>query len=89
MIPRLTCWAGAEPRDRNKEARPGEPGLALSWRPQSQALIQGAAGPELGTERARAEVGRGSMVAMCDQPPGGHLEWQGRAWRAETRALEG
>lgn len=61
--------------------------MALSWRPQSQALIQGAAGPELGTEHARAEVGPGSVVAMYDQPPGGHLEWQGRAWRTEAELL--
>jgi len=32
MIPRLTCWAGAEPRDRNKEAWPGGawPGSVLA-----------------------------------------------------------
>lgn len=58
----------------------------LAWlcpgAPQSQALIQGAAGPGLGPEHAKTEVGPGSMVAMCDQPPGGHLEWQGRDRRA-------
>lgn len=85
MIPRLTCWAGAEPRDRNKEAWPGGawPGSVLvPPSPRLPSREQLALG--WGQSMQRQRLGRGSTVAMCDQPPGGHLEWQVRVRRAEV-----
>lgn len=55
---------------------------SLAW------LYPGAPSPRLpsreqptlgwGQSMQRQRLGRGSIMARCDQPPGGHLEWQVR-----------